>query len=972
MSSDARWESVKALFRRSLEQPDAERDAWLRRECREAPELLADVQRLLAARHKPSSILADDAAQVLGSLLLEEAHADAGLDASIGPYQPIRVLGEGGMGRVYLAERADGQFSQQVALKVIRSELVTPELHLRFLRERDTLARLTHPNIAHLHDGGISENGEPYFTLEFIEGEPITRWCDAHKLDLRARVRLLLKICDAVQYAHRNLIVHRDLKPSNILVTAAGEPKLLDFGIAKPMHEDPAMGGLTGTQAGPMTREYAAPEQVLGEPATTATDVHALGIILYILLCGRMPFRRAALGQGGWNKAIVEESPEPLDRAVDRTASGSASPEVGGKSNANAQGSLDANAVAAARSTSPPALRRMLRGDPERIVQRALAKSPEARYATASAMADDLRAFVDGRAISGGTRTYQLRKFVRRHWLPLAAGATLLAVILASAMGLAWQAAQIQREARTTAAVKDFLLELFRSASPSVAKGKQVSVRDLVDRGAKRLDAIPAEQEELRAELQNTLGTVYFYLGYNKDALAMHTHAFEAFASRPEDALLAASAERFAATELATLGDNDSAQKKADDAIRRMRETRQASAHDLARALSTAGWIAKKRSDYAHSKQLADEAIELARQPPADPELLYLALSQRAATSRLAHNDSAAVEDYTQALALSIQLFGQDDQDTLNTEQMLGSALNRLARYEQAHAHLLAAVEISRRVFGENLSQTLGAEEMLALNESEGGRCKDAAARLKKVLALAEARVPADESQVAEIRLNYAEQIMDMGQLEEAEPLLVSTRDFLRRQSGSPVQELAQTLSVLGHVHMLTGKLETAESEQREALAMLQAAHDSDVAMELARLSEVLVQRGRVDEAVATGLQARDSAAKISGENSHPAAYAHTSYAVALLSAQQPGPAESELRAALKSYASLVPPEGLHPLSASARQELGNLLAARADGREEGLRLLTQAVTLCNEFLGADDPRSGQAREALAKLQGVR
>ena len=261
---------------------------------------------------------------------------------------------------------------------------------------------------------------------------------------------------------------------------------------------------------------------------------------------------------------------------------------------------------------------------------------------------------------------------------------------------------------------------------------------------------------------------------------------------------------------------------------------------------------------------------------------------------------------------------------------------------------------------------------MLALNESEGGRCKDAAARLKRVLAVAEARVPADESQLAEIRLNYAEQIMDLGQLDLAESLLVSTRDFLRRQTGSPVQEIAETVSVLGHVHMLAGKLETAESEQREALAMLQAAHDSDVAMELARLSEVLVQRGRIDEGVAIGMQARDGAVKVSGENSHPAAYSHYSYGLALLAAQQPAQAETELRAALKSYASLVPPDGLHPLSAGARLALGGLLAARPDGRDEGLRLVMQTVILRNEFLGADNPRSAQARDALAKLQGPR
>jgi predicted negative regulator of RcsB-dependent stress response len=335
----------------------------------------------------------------------------------------------------------------------------------------------------------------------------------------------------------------------------------------------------------------------------------------------------------------------------------------------------------------------------------------------------------------------------------------------------------------------------------------------------------------------------------------------------------------------------------------------------------------------------------------------------------LVHDDAAAVGDYEQALALSSQLFGKDDQETLNTEQLLGSTLNRLARFDEAHPHLLAAVDISRRVFGDSLNQTLGAEEMLALNESEAGHCREAAERLQRVLGVALARNPPDENQLAEIRLNYAEQIMDLGQIDQAESLLMQTRDYLRHQPGSQVQELAETLSVLGYVHFLGGKFEEAESEQREALALLNSVHDSDIVFELARLSQVLVERGHIDEAVTLAEQARDSAVKISGANSHPAAYAHYSHAQALIAAQRMGQAETELRAALKSYSTLVPPDGLHPLSAGARLALGQLLATRADGRDEGLRLVKQTVALREQFLGADDMRTRQARDALTKLQ---
>ena len=244
---------------------------WLRQKCSDDADVLAEIQRLLAHRSRPAKIFSDDAQALLTQLLPDQATVDTLLDTDIGPYRLKRLLGEGGMGRVYLAERVDDQFNHQVALKLIRSEFATPELRQRFLRERNTLARLAHPNIAQLHDGGVIGDGTPYFTLEFIEGTPITRWCDEHKSDVRARVNLMLRVSDAVRHAHRNLIVHRDLKPSNILVNESGEPKLLDFGIARTVGRtlSPAGETLTHADARPMTREYAyAPEQLLGDPVT--------------------------------------------------------------------------------------------------------------------------------------------------------------------------------------------------------------------------------------------------------------------------------------------------------------------------------------------------------------------------------------------------------------------------------------------------------------------------------------------------------------------------------------------------------------------------------------------------------------------------------------------------------------------------------------------------------------------------------
>ncbi len=521
------WSRVKVLFAAALEIPERERDAWLVAQCGDDGDTLAELRSLFAARASPDDDFLSAGGRIVGHALSSERdEASAPMPgARIGPYVLLREVGAGGMGRVYLAERADGQFEHRVALKLIRSEFSNPELQRRFLRERDTLARLAHPNIATLHDGGVADDGAPYFTMEFVEGEPIDRWCDARELGLRERVALVVKIADAVEYAHRNLIVHRDIKPSNILVTAGGEPKLLDFGIAKPLAADAAAGERTGTTLHPMTREYAAPEQVLGEPVTVATDAYALGVLLYRLLTSQMPYRRAALGEISWAKAIVEEPPEPLDRAIGRA------------------GTDEANAIATSRGMSLDALKRALRGDLERLVQRALAKVPDARYRTVGALASDLSAWLDHRALSGDTRTYRLRKFVRRHWLPLAAATAAALAIVIGAAGIAFESHQRElaaeralREAQTSAAVKDFVLGLFEKANPNATQGKAMTLRDAVDLGVRKLDKIPDDQARLKAELQVTLGRIYFQLDQYKEAAALHAQAFETLKTRPEDA----------------------------------------------------------------------------------------------------------------------------------------------------------------------------------------------------------------------------------------------------------------------------------------------------------------------------------------------------------------------------------------------------------------------------------------------------
>ncbi len=350
------------------------------------------------------------------------------------------------MGVVWLAERADGAFEQRAALKLIKRGMDTDAVQARFLRERRILARLEHPHIAHLLDGGIAADGRPYFAMEFVDGQPLLRYCAEAQRNLAERIRLFLQICAAVQFAHGQLVVHRDIKPSNILVAADGSAKLLDFGIAKLL--DDSAGGETATVDGlhrPFTPAYAAPEQLRGEAATTATDIYALGCVLYELLTGQRPLS-------------MNDAPtlEEMLRAQDTT---------------------DPAAPSRVAAADSPVSARLLRGDLDTIALKALQREPQRRYATVAAFAEDLHRFLSGRPIAARRdhAGYRVRKFVGRHRFGVAAATTGLLLLIA-ALGLAvWQARAKAREAQVSQQVTRFLLGLFGGADPTHARGATLS-----------------------------------------------------------------------------------------------------------------------------------------------------------------------------------------------------------------------------------------------------------------------------------------------------------------------------------------------------------------------------------------------------------------------------------------------------------------------------------------------------------------
>lgn len=468
------WADFSRLLDEALALPVAEREPWLAALPTAQEALIPYLSRVLKQR----PLTENDAVLHTPHLSPDQAKTRNAAGHPIGPYVLIRLLGSGGMGEVWLARRADGAYEREVALKLPHAHLLAGALRERFARERDILAALSHVNIARFYDAGLAADGQPYLVLEAIEGVPITEWCQSRKLPLAQRLDLFRQVLMAVMHAHARLVAHRDLKPANVLVTAAGEVKLLDFGIAKLLHDESRVNAdtLTSIQSAPATPRYAAPEQLSGAPISAATDVYALGLMLFELLVD--------------TPAIAGHAPDGLRGGAARELS------------------------LPSQNCDDPARRRLLTGDLDAIVHRATQLEPTARYQSVAAMADDLERHVNHRPIAARhiTRLDRVARFLRRHRLTVTLSAALTLALVAGVAGVAWQAFEARAQARRAEAVKDFLLGIFSAADPRLPADKpngQTPAKALLDRAVARMDERFADDPDLRIELMRTAADIY-------------------------------------------------------------------------------------------------------------------------------------------------------------------------------------------------------------------------------------------------------------------------------------------------------------------------------------------------------------------------------------------------------------------------------------------------------------------------------
>ncbi len=495
-SRSDRWLRIEHLFYAALELKNDGRAAFLDEACGNDIELRKEVDSLLRSSEQTMGFLQNPVLEGVQQITAEKDIAGK----RIGAYQILRPLGEGGMGKVYLASRADDLYHKEVAIKTLQGgHGQSRAMLLRFRSERQILANLDHPNIARLLDGGITEDGLPYLVMEYVNGLRVDDYCRRNQLGIKQRLQLFCIVCAAVEYAHKNLVVHRDLKPANILVTTEGIPKLLDFGIAKLLDSESGEPTRTLTSERMMTPEYASPEQVRGDQVTTATDVYALGVLLYELLTGKRPFQLDTTSPFEMARIICEQNPEPPSMASASTT-----------------------------ELAVPDAAHILRGDLDNIVLMAMRKEPARRYVSVGALADDVKAYLTGYPVHARTDTWKYRsgKFVRRHKAMVSAAAIVTLALIGFSIGMGLLAKRATKERLTAQRESQFLEGIFQAATPDQAHGQQITARELLDQGAARVDRELAADPEVHGAMLDNIGRAYFDLGFYEQAEPLLERAY--------------------------------------------------------------------------------------------------------------------------------------------------------------------------------------------------------------------------------------------------------------------------------------------------------------------------------------------------------------------------------------------------------------------------------------------------------------
>ena len=970
--SNERWAEVERVLDGALALQPEDVPAFLDRECGEDAELRREVEQLLDSCRRAGDFL-ERPALGLAAVLAGERATERAMPAGrrIGPYVVTGEAGHGGMGVVYLAERDDGQFRQRVALKVLPRGLESAQAIRRFLDERQILASLTHPGIARLLDGGVTDDELPYFAMEYVDGTSIDRYCNEHRLDIDARLGLVAAVCDAVQYAHQNLVVHRDLKPSNILVTADGTVKLLDFGIAKllsdgaPNADSGSHGDLTRTGGRWLTPRYASPEQISGAPVTTVSDVYTLGVLLFELLTGHSPYRVTALTPSELLRAVCEEEPIRPSAAVLR----SESVTLGDGSISRAV----PDEVAHARALRPDRLARRLSGDLDTIVLTAMQKEPARRYGSAGSLADDVRRHLAGQPIRARSDTlgYRASKFIRRHRVGVAAAGALTLSLVMGAAGIARQSAvasreraRAERQAATAARASRLLVDMFRLSDPDVAKGATITAREMLARGTQRVETDFASDPALQAVLLREIGRIYQNLALPDDAERLVRRAVAVWRREAPSTELAAGVQQ--------LGEIEAAGARYAEAEAHFREA-----------------LAMRRTLYrvphddvaASIRGLADVLTNQRKFDDADP--LYreaLGLEQRLHGERSPHTAmtlyarAGALHDrgkfdeaealFREAIGIYGDAPGSDDPVAADARMTLGSLLLFRQRYTEAEPLIREAVALRRQMYPAGHRSLVAGLSGLGTLLYNTSRFTEADSVLREAVGTGSVTLGRSHPDIVVIKQILGAVLMERAQYAEADRWLTEVIDDWRtRDPGAPLA--AYTLLIRGDARLFSGRLDAAQADFRKATDDTRRASGDVhpfVALGTRGLARVAAERGALRSAEA-GLRTAVAAFGPSiRPNHHYLLSTNRSLAEVLAQERRFAEADSVLRGVLALLPKALVPGHVEHARALHAQGVVRLALGDALGAEGSLR---ESLTISRTALGPTHWRVAETESVL-------
>ncbi len=780
-----RWQHISEILDQAREHPAGDQPAFLDQACGGDSALRDEVASLLELDDRPAFI----------DQPVYSVHAqDPEVGQRIGPYEILELLGRGGMGTVYLARRQD-DYRRQVALKLIKRGMDSDEIVRRFENERQILADLDHANIARLLDGGTTVDGRPYLVMEYVEGEPVDRYCDNHKLGTRDRLELFLEICSAVHVSHQNLVVHRDLKPGNILVGGEGVPKLLDFGIAKLLAPELACRTLA-TEPGcrPMTLRYASPEQVRGEIVTTASDTYSLGVLLYQLLTGHHPNDLEDSDHRSnveILRRICEHEPPKPSTAIRR-------PKTIRKADGTVN--LTPESVSRTRDGEPRKLSRLLAGDVDAIVLKALRKEPARRYGSVEQFAEDVRRFLGGLPVTArkGTFTYRAGKFVRRNRWAMAVLLLILGFSVTTTM--LWREAvderrQAVKERKKTDRVLLLLKDLFRASDPS--RPELPSTREILKRGTQLLDQALEENPQLWAGLAGDLGDIYYNLGLYREARPLMEESLEIIRRKDSSdrPLLAARINNLAVLCYA-VGDVDSAEAYSREALAMRRRLGQEDSAEIVRTLNNLAPILMRRGDFSEAEELYRQGLRIRfRRWGLAHRNVATSLRNLANLYWLRGDAEKAEPLLRRALEIRIASYGRHHVRVASVLDKLGSVSQSQGHDLEAETLYTEALAIQQEIRGQDHPHVARTQTNLAAlllkQDTSREELDTVALLLQRALSTLVMMKPAGDWEIARAESLFGAFLTRLGRYPEAEPCLIESHRVLLETRGETVYSRA-------------------------------------------------------------------------------------------------------------------------------------------------------------------------------------